>query len=944
MNLAALTAAIVMAGLWPFAGGDKKDDEATLKSLEKREIEIDAEEGGVPGSADLAMESYRAYLELGTADDPALVATALRRLADLTLEAGEAREEMTADLVALQQADLAEAASLYRRLLAEHGNFAGRDLVLYQLARALETGGNTEEALAVLDDLVVNHPATPYLIEGQFRRGEMLFSQRAWFDAQESYEAVIAAGDSGRYYEQSLYKHGWTLFKQGEYEASLGSFFAILDRHLVADEEGMLRVDIPSMPRAKREMLSDTLRVMSIGFSYMEGADSVDAFLATRAGATPYAHLVYTRLGDLYIDKERYTDAADAYHAFVKREPNHSQAPLLQVEAIEAYKKAGFPSRVLKAKEEYVVLYGPDSSFWDTRTRDDVPMVVSYLKSNVAELARHYHSVAQKEKTQDDYRTAARWYRLYLDAFPDVPEAPENSFLLAEILFESGDFEAAARQYEVTAYDYPAHERSAEAGYATILAYKRRGEELNAGADAEAAAAWKRAGIDAGLRFAAAFPDHEQAISVQTDAAEGLFAAGELDRAIAAATVITDRDPAPEPEYLRTAWRVRAHSRFDLLQFAEAEAAYLQLETLLAADDEKRGEVRERIAASIYRQAEIADDAGDLEMAAFHYLRVRNAVPESQYVLTADYDGVAALIRLESWDRAIEEIRLFRERHPDSEYDEDITLKLASAYTESGDTAGAADEFRRISNLEGQDMELRRASLWRSAELYGESGQGDTAVAVWIEYVERFPEPFDAAMDARNRLAEHYRDEGDITTWHRWLNKIIAADAAAGEARTARSQTLAARASIELAGPAREAFYAVKLTAPLDKSLKRKKTHMEAALKAYGKAVDYQIADVTTRATFEIAEIYNVFSQDLFDSERPTELAPDELEQYEILLEEQAFPFEEQAIEIHQANAARAADGVYDEWVRKSFDSLAELLPVRYAKAEVGEDIVNVIR
>ncbi len=43
MNLAALTAAIVMAGLWPFAGGDKKDDEATLKSLEKREIDIDAE-------------------------------------------------------------------------------------------------------------------------------------------------------------------------------------------------------------------------------------------------------------------------------------------------------------------------------------------------------------------------------------------------------------------------------------------------------------------------------------------------------------------------------------------------------------------------------------------------------------------------------------------------------------------------------------------------------------------------------------------------------------------------------------------------------------------------------------------------------------------------------------------------------------------------------------
>jgi len=116
---------------------------------------------------------------------------------------------------------------------------------------------------------------------------------------------------------------------------------------------------------------------------------------------------------------------------------------------------------------------------------------------------------------------------------------------------------------------------------------------------------------------------------------------------------------------------------------------------------------------------------------------------------------------------------------------------------------------------------------------------------------------------------------------------------------------------------------------------------MEDALEAYGRAADYGIAEVTTAATFYIADVYFQFSRDLFDSERPDDMSVEEADQYDLLLEEQAYPFEEQAIEIHQANTSRASEGVYDEWVRKSFERLAELLPARYAKAEMGVPAVE---
>ena len=62
------------------------------------------------------------------------------------------------------------------------------------------------------------------------------------------------------------------------------------------------------------------------------------------------------------------------------------------------------------------------------------------------------------------------------------------------------------------------------------------------------------------------------------------------------------------------------------------------------------------------------------------------------------------------------------------------------------------------------------------------------------------------------------------------------------------------------------------------------------------------------------------------------------------MLEEQAYPFEEKAIALHEVNARHSGDGIYDEWVRKSYAALGELRPVRYAKTERSEVAIDAIR
>ena len=145
----------------------------------------------------------------------------------------------------------------------------------------------------------------------------------------------------------------------------------------------------------------------------------------------------------------------------------------------------------------------------------------------------------------------------------------------------------------------------------------------------------------------------------------------------------------------------------------------------------------------------------------------------------------------------------------------------------------------------------------------------------------------------------------------------------AHNAPTERTSSPRRRSSSSRSRP-RDAFRGVRLTAPLKKSLVAKRKALEAAMEGYKKAA-YNVAEVTTAATYEMAELYRTLAHDVLSSERPKGLKGDELEEYNSLLEEQVFPFEEEAITAHELNTARARDGVYDEWVQKSYKVLAEL-------------------
>ena len=193
-----------------------------------------------------------------------------------------------------------------------------------------------------------------------------------------------------------------------------------------------------------------------------------------------------------------------------------------------------------------------------------------------------------------------------------------------------------------------------------------------------------------------------------------------------------------------------------------------------------------------------------------------------------------------------------------------------------------------------------------------------------------------------SRVASLYEKSNSAKTSRDWYRQIIKRDAGAlNNVRTILSRSITSNAYLHLARYEKSQFDSFQLTLPLKETLRRKKAAMQSAVQLFGRASLNKVYDVTTEATFSIASIYYAFSRSLLESDRPSDLNDDELDQYEILLEDQAFPFEDKAIEFFEINLSRIKDGFYNDWVKRSFLELRKLFPVRYNRQPKLDNFVR---
>ncbi|WNO08078.1 tetratricopeptide repeat protein [Teredinibacter sp. KSP-S5-2] len=901
--------------------GSNEPQKATLRDIDFTDKStLQADVFVKPKTEDEIKQAYYNYIQSASKDETSRQ-QAISRLAQMELQLSnrlikESKEEDDLNSDRLYTETLNKTINLLTTSLRDYPKAKGNDVLLYQLAKTYDQVGEHNKAIEALTQLVKNFKNSVHYPEAQFRIAENAFVTGDYITAEDAYTEVIMSPDSDRFYEKAFFKRGWTRYKQELYVESVDDYLESLTIHKFGDYD--------ALPDNEKSLFDEYFRAIGLAFSHLNGAESLQSYFASSSNFR-YLYHTYRVIADIYLKQERYSDAVETLNQFVTQHADSKHVPSAKLSIIQIWQKGGFAKRVHTTVDDFYLSYHPKSDYWKTNTDPDIAKKTkTALRDYIVKEASFYHSKYQNKGKSEDYQAAKTWYDRYLEHYSSYSRQDNIYGLYAELLYRAKDNTGALKYFELAAYDGEIV-LDKKAAYATVsisnsLYNRAQGEQ-------------KAALLDKHIRYASLYtelyPTDEKSTEIAINAAQLSFNSQQYDQAIKLTEAL--------PETITSAQKytsnlIKARSYFETKNFADAEATYQTMLSDKSVNRNQRASIRDNLALSIYRQGEQAKEQGDIAQASHHFVRVSDIAPNSDIASSGLYDAIALAMQHESWQNAIDFINRFKQLYPQHKYTNDVTRKLSVAYLKSNQGGKAAREFERISSFE-DNSEVKMAALWQAAELYESKGDTESAIRSYRSYAHSYKKPFPQNMEAMQKLTELYAKQGDKNKQHFWQLKIAGAERRAqNDEKTERTTFIAASATLDLATQSRQEYTRRKLVEPIAANLRKKKKLMQDTIKLYGQASSFGLADITTQSTFSIGEIYRDFSKALLESERPKNLSEDELEQYEILLEDQAFPFEEKAIEFYETNLARSREGLYNPWLKQSREKLKELFPVRYSR------------
>lgn len=898
------------------AGCNNTGTVQTLDSLDLRQSGwVRSEVFVEPRSEEEVRAAYERYVQQSAQGESGRL-SAIQRLAELEINRLNEllkNDERNAELDdAHVRASLERTRDLLTASLKEFPDASNSDETRYQLARVLEQLGAVRESQEVLAELSRRHPNSRHYPEVQFRLAETFFARADYLAAEDAYSEVLLNDSQRSFHERALFKRGWARYKQALYMEAIDDFIAALRSHPNNDSRAILE--------DKASDLDEYYRGLGLAFVNLEDLSLLQTYFAHSADQETL-YLVYRAISNIYLQQERYSDAAGILQRFARLNPNSVSRPLAELQIVNIWRDGGFRTLYMEAIEAFYEDYHPAHNYWQQRRGLEHELVSEALRHTARELARYYHAEFKRSKSGSDFAIAERWYQIHLEHYSRYAQQDRIYIGLAELLAADHKHDQALHYFELAAYDGDII-LDKEAAYATIVLSSQILQDQPDNSH------WLDKQVHYALLSGRLYPGEERYHKACLHAAELAYKAGYYDTALQLLAVIPEQ---AEHNLLQQSRALEGLAYRESGRIQQAEQVFRQL---LDQDlsPKLRREHLDNLALLIYQQAEEEARAGNGTAALEHYSRLINAVPDSSLVPYALYEQVLLAMQLQQWQTAIQAAETFKIHHGAHELAADVSRQASAAYLQAGDTLKAAKSFEQLAQDDGSE-EVKMAALWQAAELYEARNEPDAAIRSYRRYAHSYPRPYSQYVEAMHRLTELYKSTGEVDKRQFWYQQIVEADGkAARNEKSARSNYLTALAFLNLGTQQAEACRERRLSTPLADNLRIKKQLLQESTTLLGRASSYGFADIGAEATHRIAAIYQDFARSLLESERPSALQGEELVQYNILLEDQAFPFEEQAIQFYEMNLARVRDGVGGKWIIESHKELAELFPARYAR------------
>ena len=892
--------------------------EATLRDLDVQSSEVGQAPVFVkPKTEEEIRQAYDNYLRSASADEKGRRA-AMERLAELETDKLKALENTQSGSHnnvsdAAQIASLQKTIDLYNTALTEYPDAKDNDQTLYKLAQSYDKLGRNEESLEALYRLTGQYPQSIHYPEAQFRIGEYAFITEDYLSAETAYSEVIFSGSAHTLYEQALMKRGWARYKQTLNSEAVEDFtLAIKNRNFGS---------YSALSTREKDDFTEYFRALGLAAKDLPDLRQLDDSF-TSLQQQPYIYQTYLVISNLLVAEKRYAQASQVMNSFIQTHPNSNQVPDALLQNIYVLRIAGNTEQYSSAMESFYQSYNLGSSFWNSQKQSDsYQNVKSSMRENMLLIADAQQAEYHKTKSSNSLTQAEKWYQRYLTHYSAHARQDKVYSAYAELLSARGRNEEALALFEKAAYDGDIL-LDKTAAYATIeLTDKLYQSQPNNNE-------WLKKHLTYSARSARLYANEERYQKVSLHAVELAYNNQQYEEAITLSDTLGSN--LAQAEQTETIY-IKSLSLLKLNRATDAETLLSDL-AKQATTTEQRTKYQEAEALAIYQQGKNELALNNNQKAIAQYVRLAQQLPKASIAGDVLYEAINLSLTNEDWPTAAATIELFQKNYGSHPRAKDATRLLSTVYLKLGQGDRAASVFEKIS-AQDADKSVQMAALWQAAELYESKNKQDDAIRTYVNYANTYATPYPQYMESMNKLVDLYIKKRDVKAVQTWRQKILSADKKAiANHKTSRTDLIAAQAALELAKEKHASFAAVQLREPLAQRLREKKQYMQDAINLYGQASAYRIANITTESTYAIGNIYQHFSKALLDSERPANLSADELDQYNILIEDQAFPFEEKAIEFHEINVARSRDNTESKWITESFNALKVLFPSRYAR------------
>ena len=729
---------------------------------------------------DQAISRFEAFLERNP-DDPKFTPDVMFRLAELYYERSNDDFHLASDRFHVEARravaegrepppepvkSYAPSIALYQRLLTGFPDYQFTHGITYLLAWCLGEMGQGEEAQAAYQQLIERFPTSPFVPEAWIRLGDWHFDDVAansLLQAAEAFSRIYAYPDHPLY-SRAVYKLGWTYYRLDDFPKAVDAFTRLLDFYVDRAQRAGEKPGGDVWPEAIQ------YTAISLADRSWGGVAKAKAFFAERGGR-PYEAEVFGRLGDILAEQTRFADAVEAWQVVLERDPLSPEAPATQSKIIMAWSRDRRFDREVEARQALVDAYSEGTPWFQKHKGDPVLIssVRDLIEKSLLRAASFHHAQAQALKAAGktdeavaQYRLAAKAYGEELARAPHSKQAHELAYSHADCLYNSQDYEKAARAYEAVRDDPADDKYWSESAVSAVLSWEgevvrlqRAGElpELKVllstdCKDQEVArpvplpVAYQGLVRDTDV-YVSRRGDTAQAATLAFKAGEAFYEHNDFDEARCRFEEVVARWPGDEVAQFAANLIIESYLAVKDWQAVETASARLQ-STQVASNPKLQATLQKFKLGGRFNRAMQLMDQKQYEPAAELFIKLVQEDPRHEFADKALYNAASCYEGARRFESALRMYERLSAEYPKSALASEALFRVGFNAENTYDFEKAIERYLLLVEKYPKAKQ-RKEALYNAARAQENLQRYDAAAAGFVRYATTYPDAEDAA-------------------------------------------------------------------------------------------------------------------------------------------------------------------------------------------------------